>query len=186
MYALTLGNYFASANGVAPLATCSTGDQSIGFDYYPGLPLENSDIALNGQGSAAGDMRFGSWTLSRSKVLAENTATNLFDVAVPSNSGVMGKLKFGAYATDGTNYQVENGICGYSAVNKSGSITANTGSISDSSTATSTGSVTPSCSITSGTNLVHVRLSVNSSLTTTSIVVYYALENDSQSAVTAD
>lgn len=103
--------------------------------------------------------------------LTNAAATSIFLATMGSNNYNGGSLRWTVTATDGTDYQTTSGVSSWSAANKGGAITSQ---VVDSinSTACSSGTLTGAWSIANSTNDIILKFTPNSSLVTTSIVVY--------------
>lgn len=100
--------------------------------------------------------------------LTESTATAVATIAVPANTVVGGVLFYSIESNDGTDYQVLSGQIPFGAVNKAGTLTADIGTAVEKSVV-STGTLTNTVTITTGTNSVTLKLAAVSSLTQTTL-----------------
>jgi hypothetical protein len=120
-----------------------------------------------------------------SKVLADNSATGVCTIALPTLAMCGGTIEYTITSTEGTDMQSVSGIVKYQYVNKAASYT---GTIELASTAeddaVSAGTLTGAWTITTGTDLITINANYNSSLTAPTIVVYYVIKNNSKQAVT--
>lgn len=123
--------------------------------------------------------------VSKGKVLTDNTATSLFEIALPTLTMCGGTIEACVVCTDGTDTQSFSQTITYSAVNKGGvytkSITASTGDKS-----VSGGTLTNTWSILDGTDKVTIQLTSDTSLAPSSnaFMVYYSVWNNSEQATT--
>jgi len=118
--------------------------------------------------------------------LTDGVAVSLFEIALPTLTMASGNIIYGIEATDGTDMQTHSGKVTFSVVNKGGvytkQITDDT-AVTDSK-AVSVGTLDDTWTILEGTNKVTIQLSVNTSLTPTSMKLFYVVHNDSKQAVT--
>lgn len=123
---------------------------------------------------------------SKTKSLPDNTATSVFEVALPAGGMTGGFFTVTITATDGTDLQVHSDHVTYSAVNKGGSYTtAIQSSNGDDAVANSSGTLAVSWSITTGTNKIIIQVNANSSLTSPTIeLVGLNIDNNNGHAVT--
>lgn len=120
--------------------------------------------------------------------IANDTTTNLFDVALAENSGVGGEITFTAIGTNGTDIVVHTGFVTYAAVDKAGTLTSqitDEGATSD-ATAKSSGSVFSDLwSIVDGTNKITIAVNLNSNMSgTTTWSLHYNVHNGSGQELT--
>jgi hypothetical protein len=117
------------------------------------------------------------------KSLTDATDVSLFEVALPTLKGCMGTVSFEIFAIDGTDVQVRRGQVQYSAVNKGGTYTSEIVVVNEAASA-STGTLTATWNILTGTNKITVRVNADSSLTPTTFYAIYTIENNSEQAIT--
>lgn len=114
------------------------------------------------------------------RALAEGSPTALFDLAVPQTAGsnqADALVHWSVYATDGTETQLRRGSTYIAAVNKAGTETCTAGDVGTTVVAVSAGTLTCTSScITSLTDVVEPALSCTSSLTQTTLNVYWRLD----------
>jgi hypothetical protein len=123
--------------------------------------------------------------VSKGKVLTDNTAVSLFEVALPTLAMCGGTIIACVECTDGTDMQSFSQTVTYSAVNKGASYTTSiTASTGDKSV--SAGTIVNTWSILTGTNKITIQLSSDTSLTPSSnaFTVYYEVHNHSEQATT--
>ena len=117
--------------------------------------------------------------------LTDASATNLFEVALATLAMAGGTIEYTINVSDGTDMQTLSGIVAYSAVNKGGVYTTQiTENASNRAVANSSGTLTASWSVLEGTNKITIQLTADSSLTPTSMKLYYKLHNGSANAIT--
>lgn len=115
------------------------------------------------------------------KTLTESSATSVVQIPVASGVGTGGEFFYTVFATDATDHQIRNGSVKFAVVNKagtetctlSGSAETNDGSVIAASSGTLTYGVT--CS-TTPSNAVDLQLNAVSSLTQTTLEVYYYVQ----------
>lgn len=119
-----------------------------------------------------------------SKVLTNNTTTTLVSCTAANGSVVAGVIRYAVEVTDGTDYQVEEGIITYHVTNKAGSLANNTTVKSGNQQAMTAGTLAVTFTITAA-NPALVQINANSSLTPSSGFprVTYSMENLTQQAV---
>jgi hypothetical protein len=117
------------------------------------------------------------------KTLTDNTATSLVTFALTSGSMSGGTIQYLVESSDGTELQSESGSVVFSFVNKSASYTTGV-TPHDTQNVASSGTLAVTWDITTGTNLVNVRVNANTSLTPTTLRITYVLTNLGQGAVT--
>jgi hypothetical protein len=124
--------------------------------------------------------------ITSEKTLVDNTATSLFEVSLPSNSVAGGTIEYTVSATDGTDFQAHTGTVWYSACNKSGVYTTaiSDESNADSANISSSGTLSETWSILTGTNKITIQANFNSSLSTPTIKMYYFIHNGSVQTIT--
>jgi hypothetical protein len=117
-------------------------------------------------------------------------SVNLFEIALPASTMAGGFITYQITATNNTDFQTYAGTVNYGAVNKGGVYStdiqpsAPTPAVYDVSTG-STGLITPTWAITSGTNKVTISVSIDcSSITASDIRIYYTIHNGSNRAIT--
>lgn len=109
------------------------------------------------------------------KTLTEASATSAFQYSIASGVGAGGIVDFTVFATDSTDQQTLTGVLQFSGVNKAGTETCPTPTLTGTAlNAVSTGTLT--CSYaqdTTPTNACNVQFNCTSSLTQTTLEVYY-------------
>lgn len=145
--------------------------------------VPNADTTLSLGGTAA---RFRNLYLERltqggyTRALAEGAATELFSLAVAQTAGSNfsdALVHWAVYATDGTESQVRRGSTYLAAVNKAGTETCTVGDVGTTVVAVSSGTLTCTSSCITGlTDAVQPALSCTSSLTQTTLDVYWRLD----------
>jgi hypothetical protein len=122
------------------------------------------------------------------KHLANNTATGVFDVALPAGSSAGGHCNYVIECTNGTDYHSSAGIMHWAAVNKGGVYTMTIGHTLAASglevDADSSGTLADAWTMVSGTNKVTPTLNANSTLTPTVLKVWMTIFNNSSKAIT--
>lgn len=119
----------------------------------------------------------------RTAVATDNTALSLFEIALPTLTGGSGRLSYTVYCSDGTDVQIRRGVMEYSATNKAGSYISETAIINEAASVSS-GTLTATFTVTSGTNKITVQITPDTSLSSpTTYYVKWELANLSESAV---
>jgi hypothetical protein len=126
--------------------------------------------------------------VAQGKALTDNTATSLFEVALPTLKMAGGTIKATIQCTDGTDMQSYTQLVTYAAVNKAAAYTTTiTTDAGNDAKAVSAGTLTTTWSILTGTNKITIQLTADTSLTpsgTNGFVVYYQVFNNSEQAIT--
>jgi hypothetical protein len=187
----TSGNNLVVQSGGATVAAT---DKDSGILYEaPGIStgMGKSSIRIQGLTRAASTATSDNTLQDRviipsEKNLVNNTATSLFEIALPTLSMASGRILYQIDSTDGTDMQTHSGNISYSAVNKGGVYTEQ---ISDDSgagdsKAVSSGTLVDTWTILDGTNKITIQLKANSSLTPTILRVRYTLFSGSNGLVT--
>ena len=117
------------------------------------------------------------------KALTDATDVNLFEIALPALRGCAGTINFEIFAADATDVQVRRGSVQYSAVNKAGTYTSEIVVVSEAASV-STGTLTATWNILTGTSKITVRVNADTSLTATTFYCVYTLENNSEQTAT--
>ena len=117
------------------------------------------------------------------KALTDATATGLFEVALPTLTGAGGKLHVTIKARDGTDEQTLVATVRWLAVNKGGTKTTQITVESEGAVA-SVGTLTATWDILDGTDKVTIRVTADTSLTPTTFVATYVVENNSRQGIT--
>jgi hypothetical protein len=112
------------------------------------------------------------------KTLTESAATSVLQVPVAASAGVGGTITFTAFAADATDQQTLTGVLQYAAVNKAGTETCATPTLTGTalnSVSTGTLTCTYACD-TSPANAVNIQFNCASSLTQTTLDLYYRVD----------
>jgi len=117
------------------------------------------------------------------KSLTDNTATSLFEIALPTLSMAGGVIEATVICTDGTDMQSVTETITYSAVNKGGAYTKDV-DVQTTSSALSAGTLSNTWAFLDGTNKVTMQLTSDTSLSPTKFLVYYKVHNNSEQATT--
>lgn len=136
----------------------------------------SSNVCYTGvrPGSGGGTKRLQVFDGAAEKALTDNTATAFVQIPVASGAGVGGSIDYVIFATDGTDHQTSAGSVNFSAVNKGGTETCTLGTINNEAKAVSAGTLTHTFDAdTSPTNAVNLRVTADTSLTTTTFVIRY-------------
>jgi hypothetical protein len=117
--------------------------------------------------------------------VTNNSATTLFSMALASGSIVAGFIRYAVEVTDGTDYQIEEGVIAYHVTNKAGTIANNTVVKSGNQQAMTSGTLSVTFTITAA-NPALIQVNANSSLTPSTGYprITCVLENLTQQAVT--
>jgi hypothetical protein len=120
--------------------------------------------------------------------LANNTTTNLFEVALAANSGAGGHINFSVVGTNGTDHVVHTGFITYAVVDKAGTITSqitDTAAANDANAKSSGSTLTDTWSIVDGTDKITVAANFNSNMAgTTTWALHYEVHNGSGQQIT--
>lgn len=109
------------------------------------------------------------------KTLTESSATSAFQVSIASGAGTGGIVDFTVFASDATDQQTLTGVLQFSGVNKAGTETCPTPTLTGTAlNAVSSGTLTCSYAAdTTPTNACNIQFNCVSSLTQTTLDVYY-------------
>lgn len=118
------------------------------------------------------------------KTLTESSATGVIDIALTAGKVAGGRVLYTVEANDATDYQAVTGYCGFSVVNKGGTLTPVLSPITE-ATAVSAGTLTVTPTLATGTNKVTFSLNAVSSLTQTTLRVKWQLHHDGNATITA-
>lgn len=134
---------------------------------------------------------------AKALALTDASAVTALTVALPAGAMTGGIIRWTIRCTDGTDMQSVTGTVHFSAVNKAGAyttdiVTPGGASADDTSVvkwakAASAGTITTVWTVATGTNLVNVQVTADTSLTpagTNSFAMYYTVENNSEQAIT--
>lgn len=114
------------------------------------------------------DLKF--YAYPGSKSLTESVATGIVEIPIESNSVLSATLQYTVNADDGTDFQVLTGEVLITAANKNGTITVSTpGNMGSENVSCSSGTLTNSVTVSTGTNKITVNLNAVSSLTQTTL-----------------
>lgn len=141
-------------------------------------------VLANGFGST--DLNIGNriYTKAATRTLTESSATGVIDIALTAGKVAGGRVLYTVEANDATDYQAVTGHCGFSVVNKGGTLTPVLSPITE-ATAVSAGTLTVTPTLATGTNKVTFSLNAVSSLTQTTLRVKWQLMHDGNAAITA-
>lgn len=119
------------------------------------------------------------------KVLTNNSANSIFEIALPSGAMTGGTITATIIATDGTELQSHSDVVTYAAVNKAGVYTTQiTTDPTHDANAASAGTIAPAWTITTGANKITVQVDPASSLTTTDVRIYFQVDNNDGNVLT--
>lgn len=125
---------------------------------------------------------------SYTRALTEGAATELFSLAVAQTAGsnqADALVHWSVYATDGTDTQLRRGSTYLAAVNKAGTETCGVSDVGTTAVAVSAGTLTCTSSCITGlSDVVQPALSCTSSLTQTTLAVYWRLDGMAVRTVT--
>lgn len=116
--------------------------------------------------------------------ITNSSANSIVQVTTPNNGAAGGTIDWRVYATDGTDFQTRTGRTTFAAVNKGGTYTTDVDEIGG-SVAVSAGTLTATWGITTGTNLINLQVTPTSSLTPTTLEVFYTFTNFGATGSTA-
>lgn len=119
----------------------------------------------------------GQYINASTKTLTESSDTAIVDIAVAAGTVATGEFIFGIEANDATDYQTLRGRARYAVVNKSGTLTVDL-TVLEESKAVSAGTLTATCTATSGTNKITLNLNAVSSLTQTTLRALWRIEHE--------
>src|SRR3990167_3382187 len=108
--------------------------------------------------------------------LSNGSANSIFSAAIGDDAWGGGVIDWKIEVTDGTDFQARTGITTWCVASKAGVITTDVDEIGG-SVAVSSGTLTGTWSVTTGTNLITLKLTSTSSLTPTSHVVRLNIKN---------
>lgn len=108
----------------------------------------------------------------------------LFSISLATLKMAGGSIRFSANSTDGTDMQSKTGHIIFSVVNKGGAYTSSIVATADSTIAASTGTYTQNWSIATGTNVAYICVHNLTSLTPTSLKIYYTVRKGSDQTFT--
>ena len=151
-----------NANGIniqAPESVINIGAN--GFGNETNLQVDDStQLITSSSGGVNKNILVG-----KTKLLPDNTVTSVFEVALPAGGMTGGFFTATIIATDGTELQAHSDHITYAAVNKAGVYTTQiTNSNTDDAIANSSGTLTITWSIVTGTNKITISVNANSSL----------------------
>jgi hypothetical protein len=115
---------------------------------------------------------------SRPVILTESSATPVLDYAVASGSVAGGTVWYTIRADDTTDFQSLRGQLQWAAVNKGGVLTATINEVGTAILAASSGTLTVTPTISTGTNEITINLNAVSSLTQTTLFAYISAQMD--------
>lgn len=119
----------------------------------------------------------GQYINAATKTLTESSDTAIVDIAVAAGTVATGEFIFGIEANDATDYQTLRGRARYAVVNKAGTLTVDL-TVIEESKAVSAGTLTATCTATSGTNKITLNLNAVSSLTQTTLRALWRIEHE--------
>jgi hypothetical protein len=122
-------------------------------NYLNGLSIRNSII------------------VPHKKILANGVTTGIFTLYIPTTEFSGGAIRWTVTTTNGTDHQNRTGITTWSLVNKATTYTSQVTEIGG-SIASSSGTLTGTWSITTSGNIITLKFTPTSSLTTTNITLY--------------
>jgi hypothetical protein len=165
------------------MSTSSLSPTTSTFDLG-GATNDFRNIFLTGRlgwGSAGDEVREQGWDTT----LTDATATGILVVALSSNDSAGGVVDVTVHATDNTDYQSRTVTVLWSAVSKSGTITASASVDGTESVSVSGGgTLTVTADTTTGGGTATIRITATSSLTTTSLVANCHVRGLSDSSLT--
>jgi hypothetical protein len=185
--AVTLKPAAASGTDTAGGALTESGGASTGTAAGGNIVKTTAFSAATG--SSANTLVDREVIVAQGKTLTDNTATSLFEVAMPAGAMVGLVIEATVRCTDATDFQSYTQVIVVSSVNKAGTYTdvVSTSTTATEAKAVSAGTIVNSWTVVDGTNKITVKLTSDTSLTpsgTNGFVVYYRIKNNSQNAVT--
>lgn len=175
------GFSFADGTGTVPLASSQTNFVNL---YAGGVFTTNTNSAGT---SAAGKVIVtnfitgGAGNTNRMYLtthgvgVPNNTATLLFNISLAANKSLGGTWFAVSLANNGTDYQATTGPANIAAVNKAGTVTVTQSFGITTASAVSSGTLAHTYSAAANGNSVDVKLNSNSSLSSTTNIVYWSL-----------
>lgn len=172
-----------SGNVIDQFGPENTGTNAAGLETYlhAGRGTGTGALALN---CLEGTVKGASGTTSQTIVnrlcenlqttLTNNTATTIATPAIASGSTAGGVIAFCVNVTNSTDYQQACGSFSYSLVNKGGTVTTNLGTVTLTSNAVSSGTLTVTPSLTAAGV---VQVDADSSLTSPTDVIDWSIQN---------
>lgn len=115
--------------------------------------------------------------------LTDASANSIFEIALVTTTYTGGTIEWTCVADDGAAYQVRSGITTWAAVNLGGVYTTDVDEIGG-SVAVSSGTLTGTWSILTGTNKITLQFTPTSSLTPTTLSVFCTIKNNNGRAIT--
>jgi len=115
--------------------------------------------------------------------LTDASANSIFEVTLNADDYTGGQIRWTVVASDGTDYQSRTGITSYAVVDKATALTTDVDEIGG-SVAVSTGTLTGTWGILDGANKITLQFTPTSSLTTTSLTLYWTLDNPTGHTIT--
>lgn len=127
--------------------------------------------------------RFSGPITGQRDVTTNNTALPIADITLPTLTGAAGTISYEILAKDATDVQVRRGLAAFSMVNKGAVYTSEIVVVSEAVSA-STGTLTCTPTLVSGSNKVTLKLTPNTSLTATTHAIRFTITLDSEQAIT--
>jgi hypothetical protein len=122
---------------------------------------------------------------SSSQTLTNSNFSNIFEVAIGEGETVGGTIIYRVEVKDGTDLQVYSRIVTFAGVNKLGTVTSNIDSTAlGSGSILTSGTLSQGWETTNGSGKMTAKFAASSSLTPTSMVLYYTLILNSPNAIT--
>lgn len=164
------GGYFLRDK--RPIQLLKVGEQNRGFTFDTNNGMSHSDFFTSSV--------FGKTGVNQRKlILTDATANDIFTVDIPVLGFGGGRITWECVASDGVDVQCRTGITTFSGVNKAGALTTDVDEIGG-SIAVSAGTLTGTWSVANGTNKITLRFTPTSSLTPTTLTLFYSYESISR------
>ncbi len=152
-------------------------------------PVSTEKLRVNGNEYLDGELQIASTgkVISGSKALTDGSATGIFEVAIPSNTSAGGTMSYSIKCFDGTDLQNHSGLISFAGVNKGGTVTSDIDEVylaASETKVTTAGTLSDTWTITDGAGKITINLNANTSLTPTSMVLYYTITLNGNEVVT--
>jgi hypothetical protein len=171
------GDLTVAGNNIGP-----TGDADL-IAMASGALTVNGTLAITGTRRTLNSGNYQEY--SSSQALTDGDAIGIFEVAIGADEIVGGSIVYRVEVKDGTDLQVYSRIVTFVGVNKSGTVTSNIDSTPlGSGGILTSGTLSHAWSITNGAGKITVKLAANTSLTPTSMTLYYTVLLNSANAIT--
>jgi hypothetical protein len=156
------------------------------FGINVATPLEALHVVGNEKLTGFVNQNDKSVTYSGSKTLTNDTATGLFEVAIPTNvTGIGGFCSYTVMVVNGTDVQMHSGFLNFVGARKANTVTSGIAESASEATVMTNGSLTENAwTITNGTGKITVNANFNSDVATPVLTINYILTIHGTNAVT--